>query len=213
VTQGAASVDAFNGDKLLIVFVKAPRIGAVKTRLAKGIGSEAARAAYCRLAEILFRNLSALTGVQLFVSPDDALDEVKHWRRDTWTVHPQGGGDLGCRLKSAFAIAFAEGARRVAIIGSDCPSIQVNDIERSWAELENCDVVLGPASDGGYWLIGLNRPQPALFHRIAWSSNSVLKDTISRATRERLRVALLQELSDVDTEADWNSFLSGASGG
>jgi len=195
--------------QLLIVFVKAPIIGEVKTRLAKAIGPEAARAAYCRLAETLFHNLSNLNWVQLRVSPDHALDDVRHWQRDTWTVSPQGTGDLGQRLEAAFPAAFAQGARRVVVIGSDCPSIQLEDIERSWAELEECDVVLGPASDGGYWLIGLKEPRPALFRKIPWSTESVLRETVSRATSEALKVALLQKRSDVDTESDWNRFLSG----
>src|SRR5258706_8058090 len=107
------------GDQLLIVFVKAPRVGEVKTRLAKTIGAKAARDAYCRLVDSLFDNLSSLNEVQLRITPDDALDEVRHWQRDSsWTVRPQGGGDLGERLETAFADAFRCGARRVLVIGS-----------------------------------------------------------------------------------------------
>src|SRR5260221_7608522 len=135
------------GEQLLIVFVKAPRVGEVKTRLARTIGAQAARDAYCRLVGSLFDNLSSLNEVQLRITPDDALDEVQQWRRDSWTVRPQGEGDLGWRLETAFAEAFRRGTRRVLIIGSDCPSILAREIERSWVELESCDVVLGPASD------------------------------------------------------------------
>src|SRR5260221_6213578 len=124
------------GEQLLIVFVKAPRVGEVKTRLAKTIGTKAARDAYCRLVDSLFDNLSSLNELQLRVTPDDALDEVRRWRRDRWRVRPQGEGDLGQRLETAFADAFGCGARRVVIIGSDCPSILARGIERSWAELE-----------------------------------------------------------------------------
>jgi len=201
---------AFSGARVLIVFVKAPRIGEVKTRLAKKIGAEAARAAYCRLAEALFHNLSTLNEVQLRVSPDNALDEVRHWQRDTWTVRPQGTGNLGHRLEAGFAEVFRQGAKRAVVIGSDCPSIQAIDIERSWAELEACDVVLGPARDGGYWLIGLSEPQPALFQKIPWSTDGVLKETLLRATDCGLKVVVLQQRSDVDTEADWSRFLSGS---
>src|SRR5260370_10250001 len=174
--------------QLLIVFVKAPRIGEVKTRLAKAIGPEAAQAAYCHLVETLFDNLSNLNGVQLRVSPDHAVQDVRPWQRDTWALSPQGTGDLGQRLEAAFATAFGQGARRVVIIGSDCPSIQAEDIERSWSELEKCDVVLGPASGGGDLLIGLKETQSALFQKIPLCTSSVLKETMSRATSGGLRL-------------------------
>jgi rSAM/selenodomain-associated transferase 1 len=193
----------------LIIFVKAPRLGEVKTRLAKTIGPEAARAAYCRLVDVLLGNLSNLDNVQLRVSPDQGRLEIGHWLRGNWSVRPQGEGDLGLRMENAFAESFREGVRRVVVIGSDCPGVGTQDIERSWAKLASSDVVLGPALDGGYWLIGLNKPRPILFKDICWSTPHVLNETLDRARHNSLEVALLDERGDVDTEADWNRFLSG----
>ena len=196
-------------DELLIVFVKAPQLGKVKTRLAKEIGPEAARSAYSRLVDVLLQNLSTLARVQLRVTPDDSNKEIEHWLRDTWAIRPQGQGSLGQRLETAFSESFREGVARVVIIGSDCPTLQAKDIEKSWAALKSCDVVLGPARDGGYWLIGLNKPRAALFKEISWSTDTVLSETLVRANSAGLKVELLDERSDVDTAGDWNRFLLG----
>ena len=192
----------------LIIFVKAPRLGTVKTRLAQGIGSEAAAAAYCTLVETLLQNLAELTEVELRFAPDEAAGEIEPWFRPSWRARPQGQGDLGQRLAIAFDAAFADGAQRVVIIGSDCPRVTAQDITNAWAALLQHEVVLGPATDGGYWLIGLRSPQPALFQKIHWSTDVVLRETQDRARAARLTVHLQRELSDVDTESDWREYLA-----
>jgi len=111
-------------------------------------------------------------------------------------------------MNAAFVEAFREGVNRVVIIGSDCPALTAEDLEQAWRALDTRDVVLGPATDGGYWLIGLREPQSALFERIAWSTSTVLAETIDRAHRTGLRVGQLRQLTDVDTEADWLNYLS-----
>jgi rSAM/selenodomain-associated transferase 1 len=191
----------------LIIFVKAPRSGGVKTRLARAIGEEAACAAYKRLAEELIEHLATFPSVELRFTPDEAVSEITPWRRRDWQLHPQGEGDLGVRLERAFADAFASGGEYVAAIGSDCPAITPEDIQSAWAALRTSDVVLGPARDGGYWLIGVREPRPALFQTIDWSTDQVLKQTMRRAQVRNLKVELLRELSDVDTESDWMEFL------
>jgi len=135
--------------KKLIIFVKAPRPAAVKTRLAESIGTEAACAAYRRLVETLLKQLRNLRAVELCFSPDDAAAEIKGWLEEDWNSSPQGGGDLGQRLQSAFERAFATGVKRAVIIGSDCPAITAEDIYEAWRSLRTHDVVLGPATDGG----------------------------------------------------------------
>jgi glycosyltransferase A (GT-A) superfamily protein (DUF2064 family) len=92
------------------------------------------------------------------------------------------------------------------IIGSDCPDVSVSDVLSAWARLNEHDLVLGPASDGGYWLIGLRRPQPVLFQNITWSTSTVQAETLARAQRAELRTSLLRKLSDIDTEQDWLEF-------
>lgn len=191
-----------------MIFLKAPRVGTVKTRLAASLGAEQACAAYKRLVEILLSDLATIGEVELRFTPDDARADVEHWVRPNWCAASQGDGDLGCRLKRAFAEAFASGARRVVIIGSDCPEVTVDDIRGAWKKLDASDVVLGPATDGGYWLVGLRAPQPALFNDIAWSMSSVLSETLQRCRAAGLSVQMLRELIDVDTEADWRRFLA-----
>ena len=187
----------------LILFVKAPRAGAVKTRLAQALGAEKACAVYRRLAETLLREIAPLDEVELRFTPDDARPEIEPWARKGWVMTPQGTGDLGCRLAAAFAAAFRGGARRVVILGSDSPEVRLGDIETAWMMLLSQDVVLGPAMDGGYWLIGLRAPHPRLFEGVPWSTGAVLRETLARCRQARLRVALLRQVADIDTAADW----------
>lgn len=197
-----------SSERLLIVFVKAPRVGGVKTRLAAAIGAEAACEAYQRMVAALWKRIDRMDNVQLRFSPQEAAGEVQPWLRRGWTIAPQGGGDLGSRLAGAFADAFAAGAQRVAIIGSDCPYVTAADIEQAWAALDADDVVLGPARDGGYWLVALKQPQPNILAGISWGTSQVLERTLDRARAGKLRVHLLRELSDIDTADDWRSYLN-----
>jgi uncharacterized protein len=191
----------------LIIFVKAPRLGTVKTRLARSLGESAALSAYCELVETLFLHLEDVREVELRFAPDDSQSEIQRWLKPGWQATPQGSGDLGDRLIAAFSDAFAAGATRVVVIGSDCPAVTPADIRAAWTALQMTDVVLGPALDGGYWLIGLRQPQPVLFEKMPWSTNAVLNETVERARAARLSVHLLRRLSDVDTERDWADFL------
>jgi len=192
----------------LLVFLKAPRQGAVKTRLAATLGAVEACAAYRLLVERLIRQLASLENVDLCFAPDDARSEIKPWAQPEWRLTAQGNGDLGWRLDRAFRRAFDEGAQRVVIIGSDCPEAGAHDIQAAWTALLSHDVVLGPATDGGYWLIGLRAPQPQLFVDIPWSTDKVLRETQEHCRAAGLTTHMLRELSDVDTEADWRRFLA-----
>jgi rSAM/selenodomain-associated transferase 1 len=197
--------------RLLIVFVRAPHPGHVKTRLAQSVGPEAACLIYQILAGRVLQQIKSCRTVQLRFSPDDAEDEVRPLGRRGWTLAPQGRGDLGQRLKRAFRDGFAGGAERVAIIGSDCPEISSRDIQDAWTALDSDDLVVGPSEDGGYWLIAMRRPfsrsHAALFSVIPWSTERVLETTLRRAASLGLRVRLLRELSDIDTEKDWKAYL------
>ncbi len=194
----------------LIVFVKAPRPGTVKTRIARTAGAERAGAIYREMVATVLQKVGSIHGAQLRFSPDDAANEIQPWLRHDWVAAPQGGGDLGERLQRAFADSFAGSAERVVIIGSDSPEVKSGDIRAAWKELKSHDVVLGPAVDGGYWLIGLRAPQPELFRGITWSSDQVLAQTLAQAKAIGLRVQLLRILSDIDTEDDWNAYVSEA---
>ena len=186
----------------LVVFVKAPRPGAVKTRLANTIGEDTACGVYRELVAAVLDRIAAIPFVELRFSPDDALDEIKPWARRGWRLAAQGEGDLGARLCRAFDCHFASGAERVVVIGSDCPEMAGRDVRDAWDALADHDVVLGPAADGGYWLVGLRSSRPGLFSGISWSSATVLEKTLTRARREGLAIHLLRTLRDVDTADD-----------
>lgn len=198
-------------DEQLIIFVKAPRPGFVKTRLAATVGAETALDTYQTLVEVIRSNLETISDVDLHFTPDDASDEIAPWLCENWTLSPQAEGDLGNKLKHAFHRAFAQGAKRVAIIGSDCPYVAADDIRGAFSELSHHDLVIGPAHDGGYWLIALNAPAPGLFEEINWSTETVLQETLKKAKNEGLSISQLRKLSDVDDVADlmrfheWNS--------
>jgi len=194
----------------LIVFVKAPRPGTVKTRIARTAGAERACAIYREMVAAVLQKFASIRRVQLQFAPDDALDEIKPWLREGWVAAPQGQGELGERLQRACAASFAAGAERVVMVGSDSPEVKSGDIRTAWKELKSNDLVVGPAIDGGYWLIGLRAPHPELFRAIAWSSDQVLAQTLAQAKSIGLRVQLLRILRDIDTEEDWNAYVSEA---
>jgi rSAM/selenodomain-associated transferase 1 len=195
----------------LIIFVKAPRAGLVKTRLARTIGSDPACDAYRTLVDDLLAQLHSLHPVELRFAPDDSANEIKPWLTGHWSAAAQGGGPLGKRLTRAFADAFAGGWGRVVTIGSDCPEVTAGDVAQAWRALETQDVVLGPASDGGYWLVGLNaesfRSSAGIFNGIDWSTSRVLKQTLNWIKANGKSYHLLRELADVDTEEDWKGYL------
>ena len=188
----------------LLVFVKAPRPGAVKTRLAATLGDDAAAGLYRVLAEEEIRRTAPRAAEYdrtIVFAPEDARAEIERWlpgeRREA-----QQGRDLGERMSRAFASAFAAGARRVVIIGSDVPSCGREHVAEALRSLEESDVVLGPTHDGGYYLIALDRPRPALFTAIPWSTPSVLPATAERAGALGLSVRMLDPLRDIDTLED-----------
>jgi len=191
----------------LIIFVKSARPGFVKTRLAKTLGPEAACAAYKILLNRVLENVSGLKDVVLCFSPDDGLEETTSRLRANWIAEPQGPGDLGKRLVRAFDSAFTDGFDRVVVIGSECPAVTEVDISDAWARLEKSEAVLGPATDGGYWLIGLKTRAPEIFDDLDWGTSRVLAQTVASLERTGRSYKLLRTLTDVDTEKEWNEFL------
>jgi rSAM/selenodomain-associated transferase 1 len=189
----------------LIVFLKAPRPGAVKTRLAATIGTGPAAGLYRALAEAAVRATDPLgaPGCErlYFFAPADAGPEMEAWLGPReWIA--QAGGDLGKRMAAAFGEAFRRGARRAAIVGTDVPGLTERHARDAFAALDAYDAAVGPARDGGYYLLALDRPRPALFEGVPWSTAAVLSATLARARSLGLAVRLLEELGDVDTVED-----------
>ena len=182
-------------------------MGTVKTRIASSLGPERAREIYCEIAESVFRQARRVPTVTLRFSPDDAHAEIRSWcDSPSWFFIGQGDGDMGARLVGAFDDMFRLGAERVVLVGTDSPEITTRDFSDAFAALHHADLVLGPAADGGYWLVGLRKPQPALFSGIRWSSSSVLENTLAVARSLSLSVQQLRVLHDIDTAEDWDRY-------
>jgi len=189
---------------LLLVFLRQPRAGAVKTRLAAGLGGEAAAELYRALAEEEVRRTAPRGGEfgrLLCFTPSEARTEIEAWFPGEELL-PQEGPDLGARMARAMDQAFRRGAGPVAVIGSDVPWVSRETVLEAFRALDEHDVALGPARDGGYYLLALARPEPRLFDGIAWSTPSVLSATVERAGGLGLAVRLLEPLTDVDTIED-----------
>ena len=133
---------------------------------------------------------------------DGTADHMREWLGSGMDYYPQGEGDLGVRMEGAFRDAFSRGAGRVVLVGTDCPGLDAPVMRAAFAALRRKDLVLGPATDGGYWLIGLRRPAPALFADMPWSTDSVFERTRDRARSLGLSVHTLEPLPDVDRPED-----------
>jgi rSAM/selenodomain-associated transferase 1 len=193
----------------ILLFLKNPVPGRVKTRIAATLGPEAAAAIYRLLVRRVLENLPKSAELVVVFDPPESTLEVEGWIRSLTGDRPvsfwgQTPGDLGERLLAAFSRAFRAGYTRVAAVGSDCVEIPADFFDVAWRSLEAADVVLGPAVDGGYYLIALKRDCPGLFSGIPWSSERVFELTCARARAALLGIATLPPLEDVDTERDWN---------
>lgn len=186
---------------VLLIFVKKPEKGQVKTRLAESIGHQRALEVYRQLLMITKRETRDVeVDKQVWYSPEVVDDDI--WNIPAYTKHAQQGEDLGKRMGLAFGQAFKEGYQKVVIIGSDCPYITEDIIDRAFTELESNDLVIGPSADGGYYLLGMTAHHPDLFQEKEWSSSSVLEQTLKDAKQRDLRVSMLAELNDIDTLED-----------
>jgi rSAM/selenodomain-associated transferase 1 len=185
----------------LIIFVKNPEKGKVKTRLAKDIGDDQALHVYQRLLQYTKGVTKGLNSEKL-VYYSDFIDNNDLWDNMTFEKRLQQGSDLGERMQNAFAEAFAHGQKRVLIIGSDCAELETHMIKEAFAVLENNEVVIGPAKDGGYYLLGMKTFYPTLFENKPWSSENVLMDTINDLKKLNASYYLLKTLSDIDHAAD-----------
>jgi rSAM/selenodomain-associated transferase 1 len=190
---------------VILVFVRAPLPGTVKRRLAAGIGAEAALAVYRHLAERAVAAARALEpGVRVRVHFTPAAEEesVREWLGEGPEYLPQRGEDLGERLRMACDEAFGAGYGPLLVIGSDLPGLCAGVLRQGLALLASHASVLGPALDGGYYLLGLRDPVQGVFDRIPWSSDAVLGTTLRRLAAAGLDPALLPPLRDVDSVAD-----------
>jgi rSAM/selenodomain-associated transferase 1 len=189
----------------LCIFARAPVLGTVKRRLVPALGEAGALAAYTELLEgTLERCVNPRAyRTELWLSGDPPHSAVDDWcRRFALVVRSQAGADLGERMRVALEDDLGASIRAV-LVGADCPDIDRDYVAAAFAALESCDLVLGPAADGGYGLVGLKRPMPELFRDMAWGSATVCAETLDRARQSGATVHCLPEIYDVDRPADW----------
>jgi len=186
------------------LFAKWPQPGNVKTRLAGATSPAwAARVADACLRDTLLRLARLPVRRVLVFAPVEAEVDFARLAGDAVVVVPQGGGDLGQRMSHFIEQELQDGAEAVVLVGADSPTLPVAHVEQAFAELKRADVVLGPAMDGGYYLVGCGRRVPPIFQGIAWSTAQVLGQTIACLGDSPWRLALLPPWYDIDTCEDW----------
>lgn len=188
-------------DQLLIVFVKNPQLGKVKTRLAKTIGDNKALAIYNLLLQKTKDIVAPLPfDVQIYYS--EFVDRADLWPSERFKKAIQIKGNLGEKMTNAFENAFKIGYKNVCIIGSDCYDLDTPILQKAFKTLQQQDFVIGPSFDGGYYLLGMNALDTKLFQNKQWSTSSVFNDTMLDFNKSGKTYSCLVKLSDIDVEAD-----------
>ncbi len=199
----------------LVIFAKAPIPGQVKTRLCPPLTSDEAATLHGSLVlDLLERTKLAMTKLKLPVdrylacapSATHVFFKIMEERQGIKLID-QIGDDVGIRMNQAFETLFARGYQRVLLVGTDVPTLPLDHFKQALTMLEQHDLVLGPALDGGYYLIGIKRPIQDLFRDIPWSTDQVLTLTQAKATSLGLKTSLIQSWRDVDTLADLQALI------
>lgn len=186
---------------LLLLFVKHPVAGQTKTRLAKGIGHEQALAVYRELLQKLKAEAESV-GCHVAVFYGNSMPKDDLWAETGWPRLMQKGEDLGERMYRAFVWAAEQGYRRTILVGSDIPGVDTNLLRTGFEALASHQVILGPAQDGGYYLIGMQTPRKDLFTEISWSTDAVLDETLKKVEAAGLSFFRTPLLNDIDTVED-----------
>ena len=192
----------------LLLFIKNPILGQVKTRLAKTIGDDSALSVYQNLLQICYQNTRFLTQADKYLYYSHFVEEKDIWTAGDYYKTMQSEGSLGDRMKIAFQQA-QKTYESALIIGSDCPAISTTLLQEALDALHSFDLVIGPANDGGYYLLGM-RSESAylkLFDEVDWSTDRVLAQTLSKASKLGMTILLLEELVDVDDAADLQYYI------
>ena len=200
-----------NKENLLIIFTKNPVKGKVKTRLAKDLGDDKALKVYKLLLAHSYKVTSVLRVVK-HVYYSKKIDSNDQWSNGDFEKRLQQGGDLGEKMENAFLEGFEEGYKRIVIIGTDLYELKTEDIEMAFSHLINNDYVLGPANDGGYYLLGMNSLNSEVFKNKAWSTSSVLRDTLKDMEGSKIKLLSSQNdidvLDDIKDHPDFQKFLN-----
>lgn len=185
----------------LIIFIRNPVKGKVKTRLAKTMGDEKAFLIYNQLllhTHLITRDLS----YDKFLYYSDHIDPADMWNNNQYQKRLQTRGDLGERMSTAFRDLFLEGYERLLIIGSDCMELKESIICKAFDMLNVHRVIIGPSEDGGYYLLGMTTPLPGIFVNKKWGTPSVFADTVQDLLNTGIMEGRLETLKDIDEEKD-----------
>jgi rSAM/selenodomain-associated transferase 1 len=188
-------------ENAIIIFIKNPVLGKVKTRLAATVGDAKALKIYLLLISHTLQEVENTEADKYIFFSDAVVDEIGSNMLPYYKM-VQHGKDLGKRMLNAFATVFAKGYKKVIIIGTDCPGINSALLNSAFKKLDETQIVFGPATDGGYYLAGMTKLVTDLFSNIPWSTANVLNESQSICKRQNKIFSLLKELSDVDVEAD-----------
>jgi uncharacterized protein len=190
----------------LIIFTRYPRPGSVKTRLIPAVGAAGAAMLHRQMTERVLcqsRKLLQQIPIDIAIHFDGShLQQMEDWLGRDLIYQSQGLGDLGIRMDRSIASACRAGSQQVVLIGTDCPDLTADLLAQAFELLQHQDLILGAAVDGGYYLIGLRRPQPELFGDIEWGTDRVLQQTIDVANRLNLSIGYLPKLADIDRPED-----------
>jgi len=186
---------------LLIIFYRNPELGKVKSRLAATMGEGKALAVYLMLSGHV-RELTTTLNTDKVVYYSNYIDTEDGWSNELYLKRLQYGVGLGKRMKAAFAESFDGGYHEVIIIGTDCLELTTDILKEAFKELKTHDVVIGPAKDGGYYLLGMKRLHSEFFENKTWSTDSVFTDTLNDIKELGLTYHKLPVISDVDEETD-----------
>ena len=184
----------------LIIFAKYPEAGKVKTRLGSEIGYQLSALFYKKFLNMTLNLVkeACVDKTIIAFSPESGQSFFRGFIPTNYELYLQNGKDLGGKMSNSIGAAFAAGAKKVIVIGSDSPTLPHSIINEAIRLLNTNDVVLGPAEDGGYYLIGLNKPYQTLFKNVEWSTDSVLEQTIKKINGLKIKFDLLREWYDVD---------------
>ncbi|RJP80086.1 MAG: glycosyltransferase [Desulfobacteraceae bacterium] len=189
----------------IIVFLRAPESGKVKTRLSGELGSEATLVLYQNFVmDILHTVHKANTDILIFFCPEEAEALVSKWLGNHDSLHPQAGENLGIRMANAFIHAFSSGYDRAVLIGTDCPEITEKILREAFSEIDDTGCVIGPSMDGGYYLIGFKKKTftEKVFHDVTWGTGVVYGQTLERCGQADIHPHILPRLNDIDTLDD-----------
>lgn len=186
---------------LLIIFTRNPELGKVKSRLAKDVGNETALAIYKDLLQHT-HDIALEVNADRFLYYSEAIHTNDMWKETDFHKFVQQGEDLGIKMLNAFKDGFKAGYSNIAIIGSDILELKSDHITQAFNKIESHNVVLGPALDGGYYLLGLSKLIEPLFKNKAWGTETVLKSTLSDLAEMNQSYKLLSELNDIDYVSD-----------